>query len=253
MRKLLNKLLIRIDHELIRKSLNPNPFKVQKALLQGFDPVVFDVGAHTGSVAMEYRRCFPKADIHCFEPFPETFELLKKNMAADSRVKCHSLALSDSTGTAVFHGNSSTATNSLLPTNSLGHLYWGEGLLDTTGTEVVQTMTVDDFISSQAINNIDILKLDVQGAEFSVLSGGRMALASHRIRLIYMEMIFCPTYEGQRKYSEYLSLMESCGYRFLDFYNPIRKHNQLIQADIIFINPELGSSLLKAESDAGSI
>lgn len=246
MRRTLNKLLIRLDHELIRKSTNPDPFIVKKkALLNGSASVIFDVGAHTGSVAKQYRQSFPEAWIHCFEPFPQSFEQLKANLTADPRIQCHSLALSDETGTAVFHGNSSTATNSLLPTDATGHLYWGEGLLETKGTEFVQTMTLDEFISSRSIGAIDVLKLDVQGAEFRVLSGARKTLSAQQIRLIYFEMIFCPTYRGQRAFSEYLLMLEAFGYRFLDFYNGIRKHNQLIQADVIFVNSEVNESLLK--------
>jgi hypothetical protein len=46
----------------------------------------------------------------------------------------------------------------------------------------------------------------------------------------------CPTYEKQHKLHEYLSLLASFGYDFLDFYNPVRNHNQLIQADIMFVS-----------------
>jgi FkbM family methyltransferase len=246
MRRMLNKLLIRLGHELIKKSTNPDPFVVKNTLLNGSASVIFDVGAHSGAVANLYRRYFPTARIHCFEPYPKSFELLKENLASDPGVNCHSLALSDETGSAVFHGNSSTATNSLLPTDSSGHFYWGEGLLETTGTQVVKTMTVDDFMSSHSLQTIDILKLDVQGAEFRVLSGASRALAAHQIRLVYFEMIFCPTYQGQRAFSEYLLMLEKHGYRFLDFYNGIRKHNQLIQADVIFVNAAMSDLIVLA-------
>lgn len=46
----------------------------------------------------------------------------------------------------------------------------------------------------------------------------------------------CPTYKGQYKLHEYLSRLDSLGYKFIDFFNPVRSDDSLIQADAIFIN-----------------
>jgi len=108
----------------------------------------------------------------------------------------------------------------------------------------VSITTVDIFCLEVGISHIDILKMDVQGAEFSVLVGAKDMLANQRISLIYTELIMCPTYEGQHKLHEYLSFLDSFGYDFFDFFNPVNSHNQLIQADLLFV-----SSSFKKEID----
>ncbi|MET0168053.1 MAG: hypothetical protein ABW318_24070, partial [Vicinamibacterales bacterium] len=50
-------------------------FSVQRELIRADEPLIFDVGAHHGSVARTYRRLFPGALIHCFEPFPDSFNI----------------------------------------------------------------------------------------------------------------------------------------------------------------------------------
>ncbi len=218
------------------KPLPPDAFEVQRELIQTNEPVIFDVGAYIGSVTKIYRERFPGATIHSFEPFPQSFQELSQSAAGDSRIHCHHLAMADRPGQAFLNANLSTSTNSLLTTDERGAAFWGGGLLDTTSRVEVTTTTVDQFCREAGIDQVDILKLDVQGAEFSVLQGAREMLASSRISLIYTEMIMCPTYEGQHKLHEYPALLDSLGYELLDFYSPVKNQHQLIQADVIFLN-----------------
>jgi hypothetical protein len=90
------------------------------------------------------------------------------------------------------------------------------------------------------------LKLDVQGAEFQVLTGARQSLERQRIRLVYMELILCPTYQGQHELHDYLRFLGSLGYELLDLFNPERNGRQLIQADGIFLSSSLKQSLRRA-------
>ena len=164
-----------------------------------------------------------------------------KNTEGDSRIFCHQKAASCKDGNAIFNVNISSATNSLLATDDRGSSFWGDRLLDTISRIQVNTTTVDIFCKETGISNIDILKMDVQGAEFSVLKGATDMLENQQIALIYTELILCPTYKEQNKFHEYLSFLASFGYELLDFYNPIRNYNQLIQADCIFLSSALRS------------
>ena len=51
-------------------------FTLQGKLIKVREPIILDIGAHVGEVARIYRGMFPLASIHCFEPFPESFQLL---------------------------------------------------------------------------------------------------------------------------------------------------------------------------------
>jgi FkbM family methyltransferase len=198
--------------------------------------VIFDVGAHVGDITKIYRRCFPLATIHCFEPSPQSLHDLRVNLKDDSRSHCHNVALSEKNGTGLLNINMSPGTNSLLPSAAEAAFYWGEALLDTISQVEVKTTTVDSFCHEQGISHMDILKMDVQGGEYSVLLGAKGMLSNKNIALIYTEIIICPTYEGQHKLHDYLALLDSYGYSLLDFYHPIWHHHQLIQCDAIFLN-----------------
>jgi FkbM family methyltransferase len=223
-------------------SLSMDAFIVQKELIANQTPMIFDVGAHVGIVATKYRELFPKSVIHCFEPFPKSFQELRANTGTDANTFVHKIAMSERKGTSLLTSNSATATNSLLPSDERASFYWGDGVLDTKDHLEVETADIDSFCSEHHISVIDILKIDVQGAEFSVLVGASNMLSSQAISLIYTELITAPTYQGQHKLVEYLTLFDSFGYQFLDFYNPVKRGYELIQADMVFLSSQLKKS-----------
>ncbi len=212
-------------------------FQVQKSLISRDNVVVFDVGAHVGRVTTVYRAMFPSARIYAFEPFPESFALLTERTRADgARTSSYNLALADRKGRAVLNANVASLTNSLLASEVESHRYWGKGKLETSARLEVDTSSIDCFCEENCIDRIDILKLDVQGAEYAVLNGAQRMLANHRIALIFMEVIVAPTYQGQHKLHEYLGKLDSFGYELFDFYNAVRCRSRLIQTDALFMS-----------------
>ena len=232
--------------ELRRAGATVDAFGVQKELVTKAEPVIFDVGAHVGSVALKYRALFPRAAIWCFEPFAPSFHKLQQSLASDRRMSCHNLAVSDAKGRAVLNANLASVTNSLLPSDERGSSYWGEGLLNTTDQVEVSTTTIDDFVVENSIGEIDILKLDVQGAEFKVLTGATNTLRRQQVALLYTEMIMCPTYKGQHEFHDYLKFLGSLGYEMLDLFNAERSGRQLIQADVIFLSSSFKEQLRRS-------
>jgi len=221
-----------------------NAFEVQQELIKNTKPVIFDVGAHLGKVTEVYRNLFPTAVIHSFEPFPMSFQQLKENHSKDSNVKVHNLGISDKIGVSILNVNTLSGANSLLPTDSVGSSYWGEGMLETKEQVEVNITTIDTFCREENISKIDILKLDVQGNELKILTGAKQMLSNQAISLIYSEIILVPTYEGQSKLNEYLSFFDSHGYDLFDLYNTERKGKKLIQADFLFVNSYFQKELL---------
>jgi FkbM family methyltransferase len=200
------------------------------------NPVLFDVGANIGQTALHFRSLFPDAAIHCFEPFPESYRALCSSLGSDARTATYMIALSDTPGFSRLKVNRSRATNSLLPSDHRASHYWGDNLLDTDSEITVPTQTVDAFCKEQGIEHIHVLKLDVQGAEYAVLSGTHQMLSHQAIDLIYMEMITAPTYVGQRRLHEYLALFDSCQYELFGVYNLVHCNGRLIQTDNIMVS-----------------
>lgn len=218
----------------LRSNRFVNPLTLQSRLITRDRPTIFDVGAYTGITYLTYRKQFPKAVIHAFEPFPDSFSELSAAVLGDTDAHAHELALSNATGTQTLHVNSSSATNSLLPAEPEAKRYWGDGLLDERETVHVETTTLDLFCAERTIEQIDLIKLDVQGNEYAVLEGAAGLLKRQAIRLIYMEVILAGTYQGQRPFHDYLALMASNGYELLDLYNCIRHDGRLLQMDVLF-------------------
>lgn len=235
-RRTVRKLLARTRWGRDRRSRDP--FFVTQRLVTTPAPLIFDVGAHVGETAARYRTLFPGALIHSFEPFPPSYEKLSAAFGADRRVVPHNVAVAEATGTAKLRVNRASVTNSLLESDRRGDDYWGANLLDTEGEVTVDTVALDDFCREQRIEHVDVLKIDVQGAEHAVLSGARGLLERHAVDLIYLEMIMAPSYVGQRKYHYYMSSLDALGYELFDLFNLGRRDGRLIQSDGIFVASE---------------
>lgn len=103
---------------------------VKKLFSADSEITVFDVGAHKGESATFYKSTYKNSNIYSFEPFPNSFELLKTlNLTNFKPVK---LGLSDKKGLESFCTNKGSPTNSLLSLSQNAKETWGgiEGLTE---------------------------------------------------------------------------------------------------------------------------
>lgn len=181
--------------------------------------VVFDVGANKGQTAERYLREFPAACIYSFEPGQEAFGFLSKVAARDpsQRVIATQAAMAAQPGQLSLRCFADTAKNT---TNFL--------LTDKFHKADAQTVecdafSVDDFCARNKIPRIDFLKIDVEGAEMSVLTGAANLLEHGKIGMIYFEhQAIAPT-SGEPSLSlTYLAtcheFLRSYSYRFVTMY-----------------------------------
>jgi FkbM family methyltransferase len=210
-------------------------FIEQKRLLKDEAITIFDVGANVGNITNLYNGLFPKSIIYAFEPFPRSFATLQENVRLYPNVHVFNFGLADRSGTLSFHDNTSAATNSLLEPDAAADMTWGVGVVKSKGIVHCPFTTVDEFVAENGISFIDILKMDVQGAEIQILDGAKKMLASHRIGLIYAEIITMPTYKGQSSFWEILRRFEDCGKCLYNMYNFSLVEGRLRQIDAIFV------------------
>jgi FkbM family methyltransferase len=158
----------------------------ESALLRTFQfsrGAILDVGANLGLFALAAASVVPSHRVFAFEPGPSTFEALKRNIArnAAEMVECHQLAITDQEGKSRFEMKENARANSCLS--------FGSPAEGTSSIEVRCT-TLDRFVATHGIKEIALLKVDVEGYEFSVFRGAKEVLSRIRPRMVYFEV--CP-------------------------------------------------------------
>jgi FkbM family methyltransferase len=202
------------------------------------NPIIIDVGAHHGETLLACRNAFPTAMIHCFEPDPESQDILAKCAADLAQVKLHPVALGAAPGQAEFHRNSESMTNSLLPTSAASLESEYAGFTKTQEVIQVPVETLDSVCQRENIPWIDLLKTDCQGFDLMVLQGAEKMISSHQVGLITCEVIFDQEYDGQGKFYELLKFLDDRGYQLIGFYNMSRtRGNVCTYCDVIFSKP----------------
>ena len=127
-----------------------------------------DVGAHHGEHSLAAAANDPSLLVHAFEPLPTLHDKLVKELQPN--FTAHPMAVSDHDGTAVFRINSFDAASSLLALNEAARSNWTGGhLLREERELVVPTTRLDTFMRDNKIATVEFLKIDAQGADFSVV------------------------------------------------------------------------------------
>jgi FkbM family methyltransferase len=214
-----------------------NAFEAQQKFIdEKSSPIIFDIGASIGQTASQYRTCFPRAKINCFEPIDVSLNQLKERFSNDSKTQCFQIALTCSEGEKTFYLNKGPETSSLLPSTQESSKWAAADLMENVRSLSVPTTTLDAFCQKAGINKIDILKMDTQGAELSILKGAANLLSTEKIGIIYSEVLFVPLYEGQASFHDIGSFLSPYGYRLFDlFHHRYSSTGQIKWADALFI------------------
>jgi FkbM family methyltransferase len=141
---------------------------------------IFDIGAHIGQSAREFRMRFPAADIYCFEPVPSTFRKLCANIGSSEKIRTFPLAFGSSPGSADVILQPDSSNNSLQNTAK-------PPLPEGSRTERVDIDTLDDFCHAHDISQIDYLKIDTEGYDLEVLKGAEDIMRRRCVTFIQTE------------------------------------------------------------------
>jgi len=149
---------------------------------------VFDVGANNGEWLLTSLRYSPQATIHAFEIAPPTFEKLQKKTSGLANVILNPIGLADRNEEIdIFYWNEHDGLTSAMKDN-LSQDFRMAGDKPTEPKTIRATVIRgDDYIKQNSIEKIDIVKIDVEGMEGSVLRGLSAAFSQRRIRLVQFE------------------------------------------------------------------
>lgn len=146
-------------------------------------PLVFDIGANEGLYSRMVLQVNPTARVHAFEPHPVTFRKLAAN-AERFGFTAHNFALGEEVSSAtiydyVTHDGSEHAS---LHEDVITKIHRRDAL-----AHPVNVVTLDGVCRELGIHHIDLLKIDVEGHECSVLKGGMHSLTMGIIDTIQFE------------------------------------------------------------------
>ena len=171
------------------------------------DPVVLDCGANIGMATLFFVWRYPDAEVHAFEPDPATFAFLERNIESNglNNAHPHRVALSDAPGHVAFYRDASNP----------GHPMMSTVRTRMPGDEmVVEAITLSSFLDREIPGReVDLLKLDVEGAEGAVLADLASSGSLSRVRELVIEYHHHMGGEPSRL-GKFIATLEEAGFSY---------------------------------------
>lgn len=140
----------------------------QYAVPRDHEPsIILDVGANSGFSVLHFRTAHPTAQIFAVEPDPHAFAKLEANTAGWPGIVLRRCAVGESDGRRPFYCSAESWTSSLVPLAD-----WdvaSDVLPIDPRAQEVDVRTLSSLLEDLGINRVDVLKLDVEGAEWELL------------------------------------------------------------------------------------
>jgi FkbM family methyltransferase len=144
--------------------------------------VCFDVGSNLGFYTLLMASRAHRGEVHAFDPIKLNCDLLNCSVALNGfgNITVNNFALGSAPGEAMFSVSTDGAYSSLLPT----------GRMPESQKIKVRIDTLSEYVNRTPQQRIDVMKMDVEGAEELVLDGGATIFqrADIRPRVVMLEL-----------------------------------------------------------------
>jgi FkbM family methyltransferase len=189
---------------------------------------ILDIGSRDGCQSLELNRWFPHAKIYAFEPVRENYEFTLNNVSPIDNIKAYPYAINSYKGKTKFYEvyNGNVGASSLLQTTN----HWRSAQWAQKETEV-DCIVLSDWLKENNIESVDLIWMDVQGAENIVLDSLKYYL--NNVKIIATEVGLQELYHGSttkldldNKLHNFIALDES-------------PESSMTEMDVIYINKNL--------------
>lgn len=129
----------------------------QEFIAKAGSPAVFwDIGAHVGYYTLLFKNVNPSGKVYAFEPSPRNTALYNRHMKLNgvNGVRLFQNAVSDCEGTLMFDADRSSVA----------------GRLSSSGQMLVEVVRISKLVSKMEVEIPHLIKMDIEGEEFKVLT-----------------------------------------------------------------------------------
>ena len=168
------------DFVVVHEMFFRDDYGVRELHLNVSEPVIVDAGGNIGVLSLLALATYPNARILCYEPEASNLDIIRKNVrlnAAEKHITCFKEAIDNTTGMKTFYLSQAEYAHSLEKSADSRH----------AGEISVATTTIERIMQDNHIKRLDLLKLDIEGTEYSVLRNLPLELYP-RIKNIVLEI-----------------------------------------------------------------
>lgn len=183
--------------------------KYYKAVMGSQINVIIDVGSNKGQTIDFFIRINPNCTIYGFEPNPSLFSYLEKKYKGRSNIRLFNMGVSSQNGELIFNENVLNHTSSFENLNKdSAFLKKKARILGVSVDKIikrsypVKTITLAEFIQNNITTDVDILKIDTEGHEYSCLVGLFKDKLNVNIKYLQLESHNDDMYEATSSGSE---------------------------------------------------
>jgi len=209
--------------------------------LPGDKAITFlDIGASIGKFSIYMCDEYKIEKGILIEPVGKHIPMLEETFPDKKTFLIINAAIADKVAETDFYFNEDADfVSSLLRIDNKGEGFASLNLGDPVVTKI-QALTLDHIISQQQISIVDLIKIDVQGAEHLVLKGGIETLK--KTRLVYTEFSYKPLYENSSTFFDLYKIFYENNFMLVNISSGYASPNgELLQGDALFVNKALTS------------
>ncbi len=226
---------IKLAVSLAADSLEPGLIMaMRKAIKSGM--TVVDVGAHIGLISVVAAKQVGKTGtVHCFEPTPRTFDILKTNVSLndlEGTVVLNQMAVTDKKGIVALGLYEIYGHNTIFPDG------------DSKTVIEVESESLDNYFDSNT--KVDVVKIDAEGAEPIVLKGMQKIISDNPEIKIFIE--FAPSHLNRARITclDFINQIKSYGFSYKKVEDPSGNFTSISNEELynsISVNLVLGRKL----------
>jgi len=170
-------------------------------------PVIFDVGCHLGEYALACLDVNSEATVHCFEPSKTHYEQIQKKLDKFStKVILNNFGLSDKDGWFTLYKDKEVSGLASMNKRNLEHLG-----VDFSVEEKCKFFDAGEYCKRHNVTSIDLLKIDVEGAEFRILNSLKYLFEKRKIKMCQFEFGHA-NIESKIYFRDFFDFFESLDY-----------------------------------------